>query len=281
MKISDSNEQRMISNQGLIQYLNVGDESLYVGGVPNSIKDRITKQLLHVRNSSSYRGCMLNLYINSELKNLQQTEYNHKISSGCSYLESCNQNIDSVHKKCYNGGTCKSLFSLNSDFTCQCTNDFTGNTCEIPVKQSAEPQISNYNSNGLKSVLKTDDQITIQKQQQQQEKSLNKCSHSFLYDFYTDSKTGCKSKKRLPFIKCTGSCKQMTNEEKQPPSFAFLIGTNKKAIQRSITTPCCQPVRTKPKKIKLFCSDGSTILADISLPRKCFCSNENKCNNNV
>ena len=125
MKINDNNEQRSISNQGVIQYLNVGDESLYVGGVPNSIKDRISKHLLHVRNASSYRGCLINLYINSELKNLQQVEYSHKIMPGCIHLESCSQE----QKKCYNGGTCQTVFSLNSDFSCKCTKDYMGNTC--------------------------------------------------------------------------------------------------------------------------------------------------------
>lgn len=285
MKINDSDEQRSISNQGVIQHLNVGDESLYVGGVPNSIKDRISKHLLHVRNATSFKGCLLNLYINSELRNLQQTEYNHKITNGCTHLESCNLNSNSMQKKCYNGGICKSIFSLNSDFSCQCTKDFTGITCEIPVRTiqyKAEALVNNYNSNGQKSpfLLKSDDFVTIAPRLQ-----ANQCMHRILTDFYTDPKTGCKSKKKIKMIKCSGECNKLNNDEKndklsQMPSFSFLIGTNRKSNQRSVNSlqQCCQPIKNRPKKIKLFCIDGSTIIADVHMPKKCICSID-KCNN--
>lgn len=285
MKLHD--EQRSISNQGLIQYLNVGDEPLYLGGVPNSIKDRISKQLSHVRNASSLRGCISNLYVNSELKNLKQTEYNHKIVPGCVHLESCNL----IEKKCLNGGTCKTTFSLNSDFSCECTKDFTGSTCEIPFSRMsfhhrAEPLMSNYNSNGQKSslLLKSDDIITVS----QRPAVLNQCSYRVLHDFYTDTKTGCKSRKKLRMIKCTGTCRSENSNDKlsQMPQFNFLIGTNRKsANQRSINSnlapSCCQPVKTRAKKIKLFCNDGSTIIADINLPKKCVCYSNDKCNNEL
>jgi hypothetical protein len=292
MKINDNNEQRTISNQGLIQYLNVGDESLYVGGVPNSIKERISKHLLHVRNASSYRGCFINLYINSELKNLQQVEYSHKIKPGCIHLESCSR--EEQKPKCYNGGTCQTVFSLNSDFNCKCTKDYMGNTCEIPIRHSAnraEPLLINYaNQKASPLLLKSDDVITVGVTTG----SGQDCSHEFITDFYTDIKTGCKTNRKIKQIVCKGECKQIStdkdpNKQSQMPSFAFLIGTNKKAAayQRSITTTslatptkCCQPIRSRSKKVKLYCPGGSTLITDIHLPKKCVCSTRKKTTTN-
>ena len=135
MKILQENEERSISNQGTFQYLNVGDEPLYIGGVPNSIKERISKQLLHVRNSTSFKGCLSKVYLNSQLRSLQQVEYSHKISPGCSYREPCYE--EQAKNICKNGGSCKPLFSLNSDHVCECPKEFMGSSCETHVKANS------------------------------------------------------------------------------------------------------------------------------------------------
>lgn len=126
-----SDESRSISNQGKFEYLNVGgfNEPLYMGGVPNSIKDRISNDLLHVRNASSFIGCIANVYINSHLKDLQKVEYSHKIEPGCVYKNAC-FNAD---KMCLNGGKCKSMFSLNVNHLCECEKEFSGSSCELRV----------------------------------------------------------------------------------------------------------------------------------------------------
>lgn len=131
LRITDSNELRSISSPGKQKYLNVGYEPLYVGGVPNSIKDRITKQLLHVRNATSLRGCLTHLYINSELRDLSNIEYSHKMKPGCGYMEACSR-----VGQCLNGGRCSNAFSLKSDYECACASGFTGKSCEIKMKNN-------------------------------------------------------------------------------------------------------------------------------------------------
>ena len=292
MKINDSNEQRTISNQGIYQYLNIGDEPLYLGGVPNSIKERITKQLMHVVDSSSFKGCLFNLYINSHLKNLQQVEYSHKISAGCADMDACNKNSDFEASKCQNGGVCKPIFTLNQDLTCVCNKEFTGQMCEIPLvtnnnnlQHRALPLINNYNSNGQKSLLKTgevNEKVTLNSNGN----TVNTCVEKIVHEFFADSKTGCKSRKKIKMIKCKGECTasdpsmSQSSFQGQSSSFGFIIGTNRKPNQRSLpTTPsqCCRPAKTKPRKIKLYCDDASTIMVDITLPKKCVCAN--KCSN--
>jgi slit protein 2 len=153
MKIVEDSEERLVINQGTFQFLNVGDEPLYIGGVPNSIKDRISKQLLHVRNSTSFKGCLSKVYVNSQLRSLQQVEYSHKVSPGCLYKEACYEEQNLGKKKCQNGGVCKPLFSLNSDHVCECSKEFMGSLCETSVRENsnlhhrAVPLLSNYSYN--------------------------------------------------------------------------------------------------------------------------------------
>ncbi len=116
-----------MSNPGKFKHLNVGFEAFYVGGVPDSIKERISKQLMHVQNATSTHGCLKNLYINSELRDLKDIEYSHKITPGCSSLNACKEN------RCSGHGTCKQVWTLRTDFECVCDQGWSGDQCQNPV----------------------------------------------------------------------------------------------------------------------------------------------------
>jgi len=69
----------------------------------------------------------------------------------------------------------------------------------------------------------------------------------------------------------------MSQQQNQTP-FGYLIGTNKHTVAgRDIVvnkTSCCRASKVKKRKMKLFCADGSTIMTDVSIVKKCTCSNE-------
>ena len=281
LNIIDANEQRSLSSPGLFQHLNVGYESLYIGGVPNSIKERITKQLLHIRNASSLKGCLTSLYVNSQLKNLQDIEYSHKMSPGCSYKDACQNN------KCQNEGTCNAVFEINADFSCSCQKGFTGAQCEIPLKANnlqyrAVALSSNYNSNGQKSILKSDDQTDKQLSQLSDQEASNRtnCKGRMTRQVYTDPKTGCVSKRKFKILECQGKCSgpspRLTLANKFTNRQSFFIGTNLKSnLQRSLDAvgeQCCVPGQFETRQAKLFCKDGSILIANMNLARKCVCA---------
>jgi hypothetical protein len=282
IKLINLGEEKTLANQdGLFSYLNVGDEPLYVGGVPNSIKDRIVKQLSHVKNASSFHGCLTRLVINSELRDLQQqVEYSHKIAPGCLYKEACYES----NNKCMNKAKCVSKFDLttiNVDFKCDCEDNFMGDLCQI--KKIIEPPVALplIGDSRPNSVLR----------------EKNQCGKNIVSEIYVDEKSGCKSKRKIKLVKCDGQC--MNNEgenglNKKSPSikfrsidynkqpFSFIIGSNKKQLslrsnRMAANNKCCSVSETRQKRMKLHCENGSVITTEVNLVKECSCSN--KCQN--
>lgn len=153
--------------------------------------------------------------------------------------------------------------------------------------------LGNYNSNGQISILKSNaDHIDTVSSGESDTKPKNvhhhkviktaddqSCAERLINDFYVDEKTGCKSRKKIRTLKCKNQCQTQSPaklmQSNQTP-FGYIIGTNKKQISRSLNEneSCCKASQTKLKKLKLFCDDGSTIMADITIVKKCTCSNE-------
>jgi hypothetical protein len=270
MKINDLGEERSVTNYGLFNYLNVGFEPLYIGGVPDSVKDRILNQLAHVRNSTSFKGCLNNLYINTQLKDLQQVEYSHKVSPGCLYSEVCQ-----MSNKCQNNGLCKPSFTLKTDFSCECSGEFEGQFCEISKKEtkleySALPLVSD--DSVKRENQKTRNEMNVFKSKEVDEEDAKSCKIAISKEFYQDEATGCKTIRKIRLFNCSGQCgvnETHTNQSR----FNYIIGTNKRDSARAITSStCCMPSKTKERKVKLFCDDGSTIIKDLSIVRQCKCS---------
>jgi hypothetical protein len=163
VKISDNSEKRTLSHEGATstssKYLQIGgDEPVYFGGVPNSIKERISSELGHVKNASSLRGCLSHVYINARLRNLAHADYSHKTLPGCHFKNPCRRrhhvnNDDDDEKvvgndlkravvegekdeedRCLNGGKCVNRMRVGADFVCECRPDFTGTQCETPLR---------------------------------------------------------------------------------------------------------------------------------------------------
>ena len=119
-----------------------------------------------------------------------------------------------------------------------------------------------------------------------QEKERPNCIDKTIEDFYVDSNTGCKSKRKIKSLKCKSDCSLSSNQAQlktlnQTP-FGYLIGTNKQTLRslRQINeatkrkSSCCRASKVKKRKMKLFCADGSTIMTDVSIIKRCSCSNE-------
>lgn len=122
------------------------------------------------------------------------------------------------------------------------------------------------------------------------------CSEVILRnEIYTDLRTGCMTRKRVKQTSCRSECKKqtrsmMTREEERTEGglekfqlldknaqFSYLIGTNKRAahLRRHVSQPdvlCCQPIKRRTKKLRLFCPNGSSYITEIDMIKKCICA---------
>lgn len=115
-------------------------------------------------------------------------------------------------------------------------------------------------------------------------------------EIYTDPKTGCKSRKRVKLLSCRGECQQQQkysspningfekfqlSDDKTNAKFSgYLIGTNKRESPLFQPQQCCQVSKRRPKKLRLFCDDGSSYVTEIEIVRKCSCvtlANNSRC----
>jgi hypothetical protein len=116
----DRGYTRHINNRGRQAYLNTSEiRALYIGGLPNDLTSRAL-QLWHIREATSFQGCIHALYINDDPVNFANVDYRHKILPGCEN----NQQI-CTSNTCQHG-QCR-LDGLN--YKCNCYEGYTGSTC--------------------------------------------------------------------------------------------------------------------------------------------------------
>lgn len=117
----DRGYTRYINNRGKQAYLNTSEiRALYIGGLPQDLTARAL-QLWHIREATSFQGCIHALYINNDPINLANVDYRHKIIPGCASSEStCSS------ETCRNG-QCQ-LDGLN--YKCICDDGYEGVTCD-------------------------------------------------------------------------------------------------------------------------------------------------------
>ncbi|UJR08620.1 hypothetical protein I4U23_012879 [Adineta vaga] len=119
----DRGYTRHIINRGIHTYMNTSDiRALYIGGVPNELIDRAL-QLWHIREATSFQGCIHALYVNNDPINFANVDYRHRILPGCE--------INEQNKLPCTTSTCQHGQCLLDGLTykCRCYNGFSGSTC--------------------------------------------------------------------------------------------------------------------------------------------------------
>ncbi|KAK7489547.1 hypothetical protein BaRGS_00019181 [Batillaria attramentaria] len=82
MTIDNKGTPRTIINEGPNRYLSVNDR-LYLGGLPSNVNTRAFKKW-HIRDGTSFRGCMSKVYLNQKQLDLMSASMRHKVTPGCS-----------------------------------------------------------------------------------------------------------------------------------------------------------------------------------------------------
>ncbi|CAF0996746.1 unnamed protein product [Adineta ricciae] len=164
----DRSYTRHISNRGGDTYMNTSDiRALYIGGISNEMILRAL-QLWHIREATSFQGCIHALYINNNPVNFADVDYRHKVLPGCETGEQSQLSCTSM--SCQNGQCYLEGFAHK----CRCYDGFTGPTCS---------------ENKLSSLPAS-----------------QPCGVNIETGYYIDPTTKCSSIKRLRMTKCHGEC---------------------------------------------------------------------------
>ena len=130
----DGGLARSIVNEGPNEFLNVRSP-LHIAGVPAQTGTKAWKQW-HLRNTTSFIGCIKEVYVNNKLSDfLQAARVRHKVSPGCSlYQDQDDEQRDPCQNhKCQNAGQCLPN-KVYGTYECKCVAPFSGRFCEIKRK---------------------------------------------------------------------------------------------------------------------------------------------------
>ncbi|XP_015606545.1 protein slit isoform X1 [Cephus cinctus] len=239
----DRGHARSIINEGPREYLKLTTQ-MYVGGVPPDVASVAFTQF-HLRNVTSFQGCISGMWINHKLVDFNNAARRHRVSPGCTLGEeeadeagrdvveaegasnagSSEESMPQEHVAHEHSDVAISVLGLGSvSDPCQDHDCRKGSQC-VP---------SPY-GNGYSCRCQTG------WQGQFCEKAPS-CRKEHTREFYTEN--GCRSRRPVKLAKCWGSC----------------------------ANSCCLPRKTKRRKVRLMCNDGTRYTKDVDLVRKCTCT---------
>ncbi|CAF3549950.1 unnamed protein product [Adineta steineri] len=171
----DRGYTRHINNRGQRAYLNTSEiRALYIAGIPYDLTARAL-QLWHIREATSFQGCIHALYINDDPINFANVDYRHKILPGC---ETNEYDQSSCTTATCQHGQCR---LDNFNYKCICHEGYTGSACSQPITTSIALPL------------------------------VHSCGLSIETGYYIDPLTKCTSNRRLRMTKCTGLCSSSNN----------------------------------------------------------------------
>ncbi|XP_066950508.1 protein slit-like isoform X2 [Macrobrachium rosenbergii] len=255
----DGGVARSMINAGDQEYLE-SDTPLFLGGVPPEIAKHAQAQW-HLRNSSSFRGCMSQVQINGRVQDLADSEKQNKVLPGCGDAEQKDQGAPrpshsvaqppaTVMKpqitkeqdacdahKCENG-TCRSR--RRGGYRCKCNKGWTGRFCNQDQAVCTSHECVNgtcrpRRHGGYRCKCQSGWTGKLCNQAPSCRKEPAK---AYVYDY------GCRSRRPVRQYTCSGSCGK----------------------------DCCQPKRYRKKRVAMICNDGTKYIKDVDIIRKCKCS---------
>ncbi|XP_070540032.1 slit homolog 2 protein-like [Ptychodera flava] len=142
MRIDDG-VPRTVVNHGDNEFLNV-ETPLYIGGLPEEVNSFAVRQL-HVRNGTSFNGCMRTVLLNGEYVDFTKSEEMRDIMLGCPTFDKPDPCMMHMCKQ----GFCRALDS--NSYACDCLDGWMGPMCDKPTTCSGEPYREIIEEDGCKS----------------------------------------------------------------------------------------------------------------------------------
>ncbi|XP_071091195.1 protein slit-like isoform X2 [Haliotis cracherodii] len=119
MQIDHSGVPRTVINEGPKDFLNVKDD-LFLGGLPANVNTRAFKKW-HVRDGTSFKGCLSQVFINRKQQDLLSSRHRHRVTPGCQF--------DPCQNHMCQRGRCKPRKN-KSGYRCKCRRGYSGTFCD-------------------------------------------------------------------------------------------------------------------------------------------------------
>ncbi|XP_039283306.1 protein slit [Nilaparvata lugens] len=224
---------RSIINEGSQEFLKL-TTPLFIGGVPPEPGQNAFTQW-HLRNLTSFNGCMRELWVNHKQVDFTNAARQQKVTPGCSLLQDEEQMVEEeggrvndpededddeeaedsdpcANNQCRHGSKC--MPRKPGEYVCKCPPGWTGKYCEQGCCADMLTPVAAAPS----------------------------CRKEQTREYYSEN--GCRSRKPVKMAKCEGSC----------------------------GATCCRPRKSKRRKVRLICNDGTRYTKDVEIVRKCACT---------
>ncbi|KAK3862677.1 hypothetical protein Pcinc_031488 [Petrolisthes cinctipes] len=255
---------RSMVNAGEQEELDVG-APLFLGGVPPDVAHHAHAHW-HLRNISSFRGCMSSVEINGRMQDLAASEKQNKVVPGCGDGEQHDQGADTVIKdptgsqpqspvsrprtpgpqrirggdgeacenhQCENG-RCRARRRVGGGYRCRCKKGWSGKFCNQDNNACSAHRCENgrcrpkRRGGGYRCRCKRgwSGKFCNQAPTCRRERE-----RAYVFDY------GCRSRNPVRQYTCSGECGQ----------------------------DCCQPKHYHKKRVAMLCNDGTKYLKDVDI----------------
>ncbi|XP_028156875.1 protein slit [Ostrinia furnacalis] len=266
----DDGPARSIINEGSKEYLRL-ENAMYLGGLPDDAA-KVAFGRWHLRNVTSFKGCLKEAWINHKRVDFSNAVRMQRPAAGCGDDEPpAPQPAPSVQddgqrhsqdpcvpNPCARGGRCVREEGSPSDYTCRCRAGTAGPQCELrasiggapvitqsklPVRKPQSSIISNVQASPAAPAHKQ--QLPAEHAPSPSTPASGGCRKEATREFISEGK--CRSRRAVRGARCASA---------------------KGACARA---HCCAPRKTKKRKIRLVCADGTRYTKEIEIVRKCAC----------
>ncbi|KAK2586210.1 hypothetical protein KPH14_001469 [Odynerus spinipes] len=236
----DRGPARSIINEGPREYLKLVTP-MYVGGVAPEVAN-IAFSEFHLRNVTSFQGCISEMWINHKLVDFSNAAKRHRVTPGCASNE---EEADEARDVIETEGIAA---SSNEDTLPQehIPREHSDIVVSLPITGVPDPCAGNECKKGSQCVPSPfGNDYSCRCQTGWYGRYCEKaptCRKEHTREYYSEN--GCRSRRPVKLAKCWGSC----------------------------GNSCCLPRKTKRRKVRLICTDGMRYTKDVDLVRKCTCT---------
>ncbi|PBC34806.1 Protein slit [Apis cerana cerana] len=236
----DNGAARSIINEGPKEYLKLV-APMYVGGVAPEVAN-VAFTEFHLRNITSFQGCISEMWINHKLVDFSNAAKMHRVTPGCmSNEEEADEARDVVEAEGIMGSSNEEslpqegMAHEHSDIVMTGPGTIISDPCTGHECRKGSQCVPSPIGNGYTCRCQTGWQGRYC------EKAPT-CRKEHTREYYSEN--GCRSRRPVKLAKCWGSC----------------------------GNSCCLPRKTKRRKVRLICADGMRYTKDVDLVRKCTCT---------
>uniref|UniRef100_A0A8W7PTQ5 Protein slit n=1 Tax=Anopheles coluzzii TaxID=1518534 RepID=A0A8W7PTQ5_ANOCL len=221
---------RSIINEGSKDYLKLSSP-MYLGGLPAEPGQQAYKQW-HLRNLTSFKGCMKEVWINHKQVDFLNAARQQKITPGCALLEPDSEGemddefmqetpviLKEVNPcenhQCKRGGKC--VPNGKGGYTCKCKKGTKGKYCD--------------QGEGSVSLVIDEDPFKTSSS------AASTCRKEQVREYYTEN--DCRSRQPLKYAKCVGGCGNQ----------------------------CCAAKVVRRRKVRMVCSNNTKYVKQLDIVR--------------